>query len=80
MNNKKEEELLKYKKDLESFRKELFDLYDKYDIAISHEDGQGAFMLWDADENHRRWMNYAFEDEIENVKKSITKAELEELL
>jgi hypothetical protein len=37
-----------------NFLKELFELYDKYNLYISHEDSQGSFIL----ETNEKMMNY----------------------
>jgi len=44
---------------LDQFFKELFSLYEKYDVSISHEDSHGAFMLDHDNEYNRDWIKEA---------------------
>mgnify|MGYP006901964926 CR=1 FL=1 len=44
---------------LDEFFEELFALYKKYDISISHEDAQGAFELHHNNEYNRDWIQEA---------------------
>ena len=41
------------------FISELFDLYDKYDLSISHEDSQGAFIIEENSVYNKEWMTQA---------------------
>ena len=45
------------------FIKELFALYDKYDLSISHEDIQGAFIIEENSNYNKEWMKQAIEQE-----------------
>src|SRR5262245_11343204 len=49
-------ELLKRR---QAFLLELFTLYRQHNMAISHEDGHGAFLLVNLDRHHINWMNAA---------------------
>lgn len=44
---------------LDDFFKELFLLYEKYDISISHEDENGAFLLECYYPNNVKWIEEA---------------------
>lgn len=47
----------------EEFKKELFALYDKHGLSISHEDGQGAFIITSKRmEKNKAWMKGATVD------------------
>jgi len=74
------ENLYAHKFDVISFRKELFALYKKYDLTISHEDGQGAFEIYPYDERNVKWMDEAFEREVKELNEKIKVKELEKLL
>lgn len=39
-----------------AFVQDILDLYEKHDLAISHEDGHGAFEIVTADEFHAEWL------------------------
>lgn len=40
----------------QDFLKELVALYDKYGLAISHEDTQGSFIITNNSQDLREWM------------------------
>lgn len=47
----------------EDFKKELFELYEKHGLSISHEDGQGAFIITSKRmEKNKSWMKGATVD------------------
>lgn len=43
-------------KKIEEFFNELFKLYEKYNISISHEDGHGGFKLETNCEYNKEWI------------------------
>lgn len=44
----------------EDFKKELFELYDKHGLSISHQDNHGAFVITSKRmEENKRWMKGA---------------------
>lgn len=45
--------------DLDNFFRELFNLYDKYDISISHEDSHGSFVLRKNNLYNKNWIKNA---------------------
>lgn len=45
--------------DIEKFFDELFVLYKKYNLSISHEDSQGAFIIEDYKESNLEWIKDA---------------------
>lgn len=46
----------------EAFLREYKDLCKKYNISLSHEDGHGAFILENYDEDNIEWVSYAIDD------------------
>jgi len=51
----------KRRSELEAFRKELFDLYTKYNFSISHDDGGGVFIIECDMPFNREWLDNAFQ-------------------
>jgi hypothetical protein len=45
---------------LKLFRSELFALFEKYNFSISHEDGEGAFIIECNIPDNIEWLNTAF--------------------
>lgn len=45
--------------DIEKFFDELFILYKKYNLSISHEDCQGSFIIEDYKESNLEWIKDA---------------------
>lgn len=43
-----------------AFLDELYELYRKYDISISHEDTHGAFILEDMKDINIEWIEQCF--------------------
>lgn len=41
------------------FMGELFDLYKKYNLSISHEDDHGAFIITEYTDENKRWIENA---------------------
>lgn len=54
-----------------NFKEELFNLYDKYDLAISHEDGHGAFEVTTLDTFHKEWMSEGLHSEINRIEEKL---------
>ena len=49
-------------KTVDNFLKELFDLYEKYNISISHEDQHGGFIFEEDCKVNREWIKAARDD------------------
>jgi len=54
-----------------NFKEELFKLYDKYDLAISHEDGHGAFEITTLEDFYKEWMTEGLDSQIEEIEKKL---------
>jgi hypothetical protein len=46
-------------KKIDSFMEDLFKLYEKHDLSISHEDGHGGFIIEKMSDENVRWISYA---------------------
>jgi DUF4097 and DUF4098 domain-containing protein YvlB len=46
-------------KKIDSFMEDLFKLYKKHDLSISHEDGHGAFIIEKMSDDDVKWMSAA---------------------
>lgn len=44
---------------VDAFMKDLFEVYKKHNLAISHEDGREAFLINDYSPELEEWMNAA---------------------
>lgn len=65
----------KSKVNLEGFKKELFELYDKYDISIGHEDTQGEFRIESNHNANREWISEAIDGELDYINSKIKEYE-----
>lgn len=45
-----------------AFLKDIHEVYLKHNMALSHEDGQGAFMVTNYDKHYVDWLNDAIVD------------------
>ena len=54
-----------------NFKEELFKLYDKYDLAINHEDGHGAFGMTTLDSFYKEWMTKGLDSQIKEIEKKL---------
>lgn len=52
---------------LKLFKQELFELYEKHNVSISHEDIGGAFILEEYDSDNIEWMEQGFEFTIDKL-------------
>ena len=46
-------------KNVDNFMDELNKLFKKYNLSISHEDGQGCFLIEEYEEYNIKWLNAA---------------------
>lgn len=46
---------------IDTFLEDLFRLYDEYDLSISHEDLQGAFVFQRNNKANKAWMRHAID-------------------
>lgn len=60
------EEKIETPKNVLDFLNELFMLYDKYNLSISHEDGHGAFIIEKNCDFNKEWISEAHLDLKEN--------------
>ena len=61
---------------IEGFEKELFELYDKYQLAIEHHDVRGAFEISPLTSHNKDWMSYGIDEEINTIKGRLADEEL----
>ena len=47
---------------VETFIDDILDLYEKYGLALSHEDTQGSFIVTTLDESHKNWLSSSMID------------------
>lgn len=57
--NLKTETQIKTPKYVSSFLEEIFKIYEKYDLSISHQDGHGAFIIENNNEFNKEWLSEA---------------------
>jgi GTP cyclohydrolase I len=53
------EDIIETPEKVKNFYKELFELYEKYNISISHEDQHGGFILVNNESLYRDWIQEA---------------------
>lgn len=45
-----------------AFLQDIVSVYKKHGLALSHEDGHGAFIVADLDDSLIEWVMYAFDE------------------
>lgn len=58
--NKSEE--IEQPKEMKEFIDEIIKVMKKYNLSISHEDGQGAFIIEKYDKNNIKWLKDAMKN------------------